>query len=178
MGAYRQFGLTVMQLLAGVGAGEAGSFHSIATTTLSTAQATVTFSSIPATFKHLQVRVLVKTSAGGSLYMTVNSTGATKNHQLRGDGSTAYSAVTAGNFVLNTSTSAFTAGIIDILDYTNTNKLRVSRSIGGYDANGSGEVNLGSGFYNISTVVSSLSFSMTSGNITSLSSLALYGIAG
>lgn len=177
MGANRQLGLTVMQLLAGVGAG-VGSFQTIASTTLSSATATVTFSSIPATFKHLQVRVLVKTSAGGSLYMTINGTGATKNHQLRGAGSSATSAVTAGNFVLNTNTGRFTAGVIDILDYTNTNKLRVHRSFGGYDANGSGEICLSSGFYNISTAVTSLEFSMTSGNITSLSALALYGIAG
>lgn len=155
-----------------------GAFESIATTTLSTATATVTFSSIPQTYKHLQVRVLCKTSVGTSLTATINSASTLQTHYLYGQGSGVSSGVGATNFVCNTNTTQFSVTVIDILDYTNTNKYRVTRSLGGYDANGSGELALVSGLYNTTAAATSIQFAMTSGNITQYSSFALYGIKG
>ena len=155
-----------------------GAFESIATTTLSTATATVTFSSIPQTYKHLQVRALCKTSAGTSLTATINSASTLKTHYLYGQGSSPTAGVGATNFLANANTTYFSGLVMDILDYTNTNKYRVIRSLGGYDANGSGELALVSGLYNTTDAATSIQFAMTSGNITQYSSFALYGIKG
>jgi hypothetical protein len=154
----------------------AGSFESIATVTVGSGGASsVTFSSIPSTYTHLQIRVFYKNT--GSVYMTANSTSATKGHYLYGEGSGVAAGVSATNFVGNASSSQFGVGIIDILDYTNTNKLVTVRSLAGYDANGSGELSLNSELYNLSsTAVNALAFTPSSGTFAQYSHFALYGI--
>jgi hypothetical protein len=75
--------------------------------------------------------------------------------------------------------SAFGVGICDILDYTNTNKNRVTRSLTGYDANGSGNSRLYSGLYVSTTTVTSIKLWAEPGSLhTEYSSFALYGIKG
>lgn len=159
-------------------AAPATSYESIATVTVgSGGAASAEFSSIPGTYSHLQVRLLYKNT--GSIFMTANSTSATKGHYLYGDGSLVAAGVSATNFVGNASSSQFGVGIIDILDYTNTNKLVTVRSLAGYDANGSGELSLNSEFYNLSsTAVNSLTFTPSSGTFSQYSHFALYGIKG
>ena len=70
-----------------------GDYESIATTTVGAGgTSTVTFSSIPSTYSHLQVRVIAR-SAGTSLaglYMSINSSvDPVIGHYIVGDGSTA-----------------------------------------------------------------------------------------
>jgi hypothetical protein len=84
----------------------AGAFESIATAVGTGSNTTITFSSIPATFKHLQVRMLAKDThnGGGALVrytpLVINGdTGANyTRHNINGDGS----AVTVQGFA-NTS---------------------------------------------------------------------------
>jgi hypothetical protein len=108
-------------------------YESIATTTVGAGgAASVTFSSIPSTYSHLQIRLMGRTNRAATLdnvKITFNSdTGANyKAHYLAGDGSTAYANVTSvspnavGIGYVSAST-AFIVSVCDILDYANTNK--------------------------------------------------------
>ena len=169
-----------------------GDFESIATTTVgSGGTATITFSNIPQTYKHLQIRALTRdTQAGndlGAFRMTVNSdTSSTyTRHIVYGDGASAlagYNATTGyaltGLFVTGGSTaSMFAVNIIDVLDYANTNKFKTFRVLAGADKNGSGQAFLNSNLWQSSSAVTTLSFVPgASSNWAEYSSFALYGI--
>jgi len=170
------------------------SYESIATTTVGAGgSATVTFSSIPATYKHLQIRYIARSSVSG----TVNaSTGIRFNsdtgnnfasHFLSGNGSTiATGAFTSQSFMFgyimpgNTATSnSFGVGIIDILDYTNTNKNKTIRSLNGHDNNGTGDVRFSSGVWLNTNAVDTILIDNRDGyNFLQYSQFALYGIKG
>jgi hypothetical protein len=162
----------------------AGAYESIATVTVgATAQASITFSGIPSTYKHLQVRALYKCSTTDNPYMRVN--GATSSiyswHHLYGDGATAASngngTQTFTYFGYSQNTTNPNAGVIDILDYANTDKYKTFRILAGQDNNGGGEVALWSGSYQNTSAISSITFT-TAGTFTQYSSFALYGIQG
>jgi hypothetical protein len=154
----------------------ATAFQSIATTTVGAGgSSTISFTSIPSTYAHLQLRMFYKNT--GSVFMTLNSTSSTKGHYLYTEGSTVASGVSATNFIANASSSQWGNGIVDILDYTNTNKLITVKNLAGYDGNGSGELSLNSEFYNLSsTAVNAITITPTSGTFAQYSSFALYGI--
>ena len=90
-----------MLILAGVGAGPKGDFESIATTTVgSGGQSTITFSSIPSTYKHLQIRYAAKNSGTSENFVAMkwvyNSDTAANysNHYIYGSGAATGSAAT------------------------------------------------------------------------------------
>lgn len=162
-------------------------YESIATSTVgSGGSSTITFSSIPSTFAHLQIRVMQITSGGYAASTTLrfnSDTGANyAYHYLLGDGSSA----TAGNGVSQTSILPFFNGnttspwvaVIDILDYTSTAKQKTIRSLNGSDNNGSGYAVLGSGLYKPSTIaaIDTITITSPSGSFSQYSSFALYGI--
>jgi len=64
------------------------------------------------------------------------------------------------------------------LDYANTNKNKTIRTLGGQDANGSGEVVFISGLWmNSSTAVNAITLVLPGGgNFAQYSSFALYGV--
>jgi len=107
-------------------------------------------------------------------------------HMLGGNGASAFaSAGTASSSILSFSRSStsddsiFSPFVIDILDYANTSKNKVVRLFSGYDANGSGYVNLVSGFYVSTDVVSSISLLCnvnTGGTLRQHTTAALYGV--
>jgi hypothetical protein len=70
----------------------------------------------------------------------------------------------------------FGALVIDILDYTNTNKNTTIRSLGGYDANGSGYLQLESMLWNNTAAINQIV--LGTGGWAQYSSFALYGIKG
>jgi hypothetical protein len=159
-------------------------YESIATTTVGGGgAATVTFSSIPATYTHLQIRFLAQGGAVGlNCRMNGNTSADYTSHFVYGDGSgVAAQGTTSETFIpcgrLPTS-SYFGAGVIDILDYKDTNKYKTLRSLAGNDQNGSGSMWLFSGLYQYTTAVSSLTFFSSTGNLAQYSSFALYGIKG
>lgn len=164
-------------------------FESIATVTVGAGgSSSITFSSIPSTYKHLQVRIsTIPTSSNQSLYGTVNNDGATNYalHGLDGNGATAVAnaASTQSKYSLfgyqtGGNTAYPTVAILDILDYTNTNKYKTFRTLSGSDANGSGEINLASGLWLSTNAINRLDFYWSAGNIAQYSSFALYGIKG
>jgi hypothetical protein len=174
----------------------AGDFESIATTVVGAggSNGSVTFSSIPQTYKHLQVRALTRTDRAvtddASLIFLNSDTTKTNYtlHGLRGNGSSASSFGYASSSGLgiqsitlgNTATAQmFGLIVVDILDYTNTNKNTTVRSLGGMDYNGGGFVDFISGVWLNTAAVNSISFQALNGTeFLQYSHFALYGIKG
>lgn len=172
-----------------------GAYDSIATVNLSGgASSTITFSSIPSTYKHLQLRMILRsTDAGGNagpiLRMNSDSAGNYSYHGLEGNGaspsafaSTSASFLTFGNCPAGgTTAGTFGAFVIDILDYADTNKYKTTRSLFGYDYNAGayGLVDFTSGNWRSTSAVSSIALTMFTGsNFAQYSHAALFGIKG
>ena len=169
-------------------------FESIATTTVgSGGSATITFSSIPSTFKHLQVRVALNTTTAQAEFIKLwynNDTTTTNyaNHVLYSNGSTAgtFTSTSASSrayhvYTVSNGWNQPNVAIIDLLDYTNTNKYRTTKILYGSDDNGGSrcEVGLSSGLYMSTTAINRIDFQLSSGsNFPQYSSFALYGIKG
>jgi hypothetical protein len=169
------------------------SYASIATQTVGSGGASsITFSSIPSTYTHLQVRFSWSDSTSGiansNLSFNSDSSSNYAWHYLNGDGSSASSgyglsrgAVLVGQNGGSGNSNKFSTAIVDILDYTNINKNKVTRTLTGYDNNGSGGVFLVSGLYlggtigNSSNTITSLTLSPTS-NFVQYTTAALYGV--
>lgn len=165
-----------------------GAYDSIATTTLSTATASITFSSIPATYTHLQIRAIAQNSSSNTYSnMRFNSdTGSNYNdHYLDGDGSSVTVGASVsdnklyfGYITVSTNTNMFGVMVVDILDYANTNKYKTIRTLNGKDMNGSGFVELGSGAWRNTNAVTDITITPGANNFAQYSSFALYGIKG
>jgi hypothetical protein len=161
--------------------GYSPSYDSIATVTPYTTTSTVVFSSIPATYRHLQIRVFTKNSAdNASVFMRYNSDSASNYsfHDLYGNGATASAAGAANQtytFASLTGSTQAAVSIIDILDYADTNKFKTNRSLIGVDYNGSGYLWFSSGAWRSTTAINNITLSV-SGTFAANSHFALYGI--
>lgn len=154
----------------------------------------VTFSNIPATFTHLQLRCFaqaVRATYGiGELALRFNSdTGNNYSwHGLYGDGASAISEAginatdLRANGMLGTTTGGtYGAFIIDILDYANTSKNKVVKDLCGNDINGSiagygGRAGEWSGAWFNTNAINSINVFSPNGNLTQYSRFDLYGI--
>ena len=181
-------------LLTGGAPAVTNSYESIATYTVGAGgQSTISFTTIPQTFKHLQIRAIARTSNPTTLddtWIRFNSDAGSnyRSHQLRGDGASATaadlgSATYAASFPVpgtSTTSSIFAGGVIDILDYTNTNKNKTVRSLSGYDANGSGNIFFRSSLWLNTSAITQIDLTWQNGayNAPQYSSFALYGIKG
>jgi hypothetical protein len=146
------------------------------------------FDNVPQTFAHLQVRLSVRTTASANsdlVYFWNAPSGITTAqwHILTGDGSTASSgngtaAVYAGTFPAATSTAnTFGSTIVDILDYSSSNKLKTFRCLGGFDLNGSGVAQLWSGLWSgANTAISSIRLNCGTGAFAQYTRVDIYGI--
>jgi hypothetical protein len=165
-------------------------YESIATVTIGSGGASsATFSSIPSTYKNLQIRGIFRPTGASWVIARFNGDSGTNysQHDLRGDGSSASAEATinAQNayFILGTATGTniFGVGVMDILDYANTNKYKSIRSLNGADNNGSGSVYYASGNWMSTSAISSITITADSTyttNFAQYSSFALYGIKG
>jgi len=127
------------------------SMFPIASITITSNGTNPTFTSIPQNFKHLQLRCYLR-AAGATSYQYVyfRLNGDTGNnytyHYLNGNGTSAVSsASTNQGYGLigycasnNNTTNVFSTEIIDILDYTSTNKNKTLKALSGMDINASG----------------------------------------
>jgi hypothetical protein len=168
-----------------------GVFESIATLSGS-GVSTVTFSSIPSTYKALQIRFTgrLASGSGGSnynTYMTFNSDSAANYtwHAIRGTGASAlgYSA-TGRNYIDIEETmpdNAVTANIfggalVDIHDYASTTKNKTVRAIGG-TANSGGTIWLSSSVWlNTSAINTIYLYNNAGANFATGTTFALYGV--
>lgn len=166
-----------------------GDFESIATVTVGAGgSSSITFSSIPSTYKHLQLRYIVRSDRAVSLdsidarFNGVGTTVSTSYHGLYGDGSTAgaYNGTLTRDVSLalcagaSAPSNVFSASIVDILDYATANKNRVTRTLNGQDFNGSGQVRLVSAGWYDTAAINQIVL-VCGGNFVQYSSFALYG---
>jgi len=169
------------------------SYESIATLSGTGSSGVISFTSIPSTYKHLQLRYIARdtrsTSGGNTIYLTVNGDSSTNysTHDIEANGaSVAAGAETSGTRVnygvvtsANDGANMYGVGILDILDYQNVNKNKTFRWLSGFDTNGAGLLRFISGaWYNPSTAINRIDLNATSGNWTTASQFALYGIKG
>jgi hypothetical protein len=168
------------------------SYESIATVTVGSGGASsVSFTSIPSTYQHLQVRYMPRISTADTAENTwLQFNGDTGSnyayHFLDGNGSSASAGAGASQTRIlagragaaNSGSNIFGANVLDILDYANTNKYTTARILGGIDINGSGgNIRLDSGVWMNTAAVTSLTISpTTANNFVQHSSFALYGI--
>jgi len=174
-------------------------YESVATITVgSGGAANVEFTSIPSTYTHLQVCYTAQSNRGtyGRDIVLLNINGDTgtnySTHRLNGDGSsvgtgneTSATRIFAGACGTSTAgTYFFGNGVVDILDYTNTNKYKTTRALGAIDHNGTvggagGETVFHSGSWRNTNAITSLKFYPSAGTLFSQYSIfALYGIKG
>ena len=152
---------------------------------------TITFSSIPQTYKSLQIRCTSQLSSTSNYsILRPNNDSSTANytfHSIYGDGasvtSDGYITGLSGALSVNGTSSTQNAstvgtGIVDILDYASTTKYKTFRSITGYDNNGSGIVFLISSLWKNTSAITSLTIVAQAGNFTTGSTFALYGMKG
>jgi hypothetical protein len=165
------------------------SYESIASFTGDNSTSTVTFNSIPGTYKHLQIRVSAQMISGQYSNPTVrfnNDSGTNYKYvYIDGYGTTEW----VGNSTTNTSWYLFGSNnynmgplapsvfIIDLIDYASTSKLKSAKSIGGVEQPSNGFVSLQSCLYTSTSAISRIDIQASSGFATG-STIALYGIKG
>jgi hypothetical protein len=169
------------------------SYSSIATVTVGAGgAANVEFTSIPSTYTHLQVRATLRSNRSAtddSILWRVNADSGSNYtiHSLIGNGSAASAdagaSLTYGYYFNPPAASAtadiFGVGIIDILDYADTNKFKTFRTLHGSDRNGAGNIQLTSSLWRSTSAITSIKFeSQNAANISQYSSFALFGIKG
>jgi hypothetical protein len=169
----------------GAGGGVATDYESIATANGTGSSGVITFSSIPSTYSHLQIRGMTVTSLNfqNTLVTFNGDTGANySQHQLVGTGSAASAngLTNQNNMTLGQNgTSTYpSADIMDILDYADTNKYKTVRDLSGVDSNNTGQglIILRSGSWRNTAAITSITLTLSGGNYNSATSYALYGI--
>ena len=157
----------------------------------------VTFNDIPQGYKHLQLRILGQENRAtyGISEFRLRFNGDQglnyRNHTLYGDGASAtastnltYSILLGDGMFGTTTGGTFGAGVVDILDYTNTNKYTTTRLLAGVDINGTiagygGRVGISSGLWFDTAAINSISLTPNNGTVLSqYSRFSLYGIKG
>lgn len=163
------------------------SFEAIQTFTVGSGGSSgITFSVIPSTYKHLQIRCSIMNTTTNNPRFTLNNDTTGANYYMHSIYNTVPTASTyneannAGGiaFGYNESTTSPTASIIDILDYANTNKNKTARIMSGYDANGSGYIFYRSGLWMSTSAINRIDLTPTGGTFAQYSHFALYGIKG
>jgi hypothetical protein len=164
------------------------SYDSIASTTVGAGGvADITFSSIPSIYTHLQLRLSIQEPIDTVAIEFNSDTGNNyARHYLEGDGGAVVAGATASTNMIYVATtygssgSNFGAAVVDILDYTNTNKYKTVRSLAGVENNTSfSKIILYSGLWQNTNAITTIKVrSRTSGTIAQYSQAALYGIKG
>lgn len=174
--------------------GLAGDFEHIETQTVGAGgAASITFSSIPGTYKHLQVRAIGRTNRSsfidvvGIEFNGDTSTANYNNHILNGDGAAATSSRQTGVEAkwcvytvpaANASSSIFGGYVIDVLDYASTSKYKTVRTLAGQDQNNTaGNVALNSNLWMNTAAVNSVKLYPYYGTqFVQHTSISLYGV--
>jgi hypothetical protein len=176
-----------------------GAFESISSVVSTGASGTITFSSIPSTYRHLQIRCYGKSSlnltGNDSVLMRFNSD-STSNYSvnaIRAYGGTPsrdrfgtrtnITLFQIGPYSLTGTDNMFGASIIDIHNYALTTQIKTVRIFSGSTMNsattGNNGVDYESGEWNSTAAISSISFVLNTGGVwVSGSTFSLYGIKG
>jgi hypothetical protein len=176
--------------VAGAGGAAAGAYEQIETQILTGTTTSITFSSIPSTYKHLQIRAVVRGGTAATndrpiLRLNGVTASSYAEHWLVGNGSTVSSTGAASQDKIqhtlipgnNATANSYAAMLIDILDYSVTTKNKTIRTLMGGHWN-SFEVGLVSGFLNSTNAITSATLGTNNGSFATGSRFSLYGIKG
>ena len=159
-------------------------YDKIATNTLGSAAASVTFSSIPATYTDLVVIISAKTtSAAQNLLMRVNSdTGTNYSTTLLTGSGTAVGSVKTSNATQGAldnygypDTANHNITTVNLMNYSNTSTYKTWLSRANNAANGTTAL---VGLWRSTSAINIIRLTTTSGNFVQHSTFALYGIKG
>ena len=168
----------------------AGAYDLLETQTLATTAASVTFTgldTLAAGYQHLQLRMTTRSTNSGfsTNYLNVNSDTGTNysTHLLSGLGSSVISfAYTSEAYIRfgqtatsSSPTSAFTATVMDILDFSSASKNTTIRALSGMENAASTRVDLRSGLWNSTAAVTSLAIKNFDTYVAG-SRFSLYGV--
>lgn len=171
-----------------------GAMDALATVTVpSGGVASIDFTGIPQGYKHLQIRGITKLAGATSddnilaRFNNDSTSGNYASHYLFGNGNSGSSAQAGAATTTQTSAlvarttgnssgaSIFGAAVIDILDYSASNKNKVTRSLSGHDYNGSGMIWFQSSLWMSTSPITSISL-FSNSNLAQYSQFALYGV--
>jgi hypothetical protein len=169
----------------------AGTFELLETQVLTSAAASVTFSSLStysAEYQHLQIRMVCRSARGSEDYLQMRFNGDTgsnySNHYLEGNGSSVGSSGSANQTQMyqgvsassNLAANIFASFVIDILDPFETTKFTTSRTLGGFATR---SIGLNSGNWRNTDALTSITLRHQVGdNLVTGSRFSLYGIRG
>ena len=185
----------VAALFGGGTPAETNAYESIATSIVGSGGTSyIEFTSIPSTYKHLQIRGIGRstnttntTAYSAELLIQFNgdTAGNYNAHAIEANGSsvsaqyqTSMTFVNLGGPFTPQTANAFGTSVIDILDYTNTNKFKTVRALGGQDLNGYGTMMFCSGLWRSTSAITSIKMVSGGTGWAQYSSFALYGIKG
>ena len=172
----------------------ATSFESIATLSGTGSSGTISFTSIPSTYKHLQIRAIARENSGAGpndtfLGLSFNGdyTSNYATRYLNGDG-TSTSASGSGSYPRifpgiaaqnNAPANVMGVFVLDLLDYASTNKYKTTRSLMGFDKNTGGSITMTSGLWLSTSAINQIDiYSKDGQSFTTSTTIALYGIKG
>ena len=170
-----------------------GSFESIATVTGTGSSGTVSFTSIPSTYKHLQIRYNARCASGAITDHYIRLNGDTGSNYTRHwifalDSGGPYTSNASNTtppsmgYIQGYDTNPTTAGIVDIHDYQSTSKNKTIRYITGGDeqqTSSQGALTIGSALWmNNVNAINQIEIVLASSNWSTSSTFSLYGIKG
>jgi hypothetical protein len=169
-------------------------YEAIQTVTVASGGASsVTFSSIPQTYKHLEISYVGRSTANGMVYGRMAANGDTTSSNYTAHDFFAYASGAAASHYGNQSglaiqkftgsdapTGSFGMGVATIADYSSTTKNKVSSTWGGVMVNNTSqpEADLVTGVWFSTSAITSLTIQLSTGNFVAGSQFALYGIKG
>jgi hypothetical protein len=171
------------------------SFESIATVVGNGSATTFSFTSIPQTYKHLQLRMFARSGTAGTgsgwidAVFNSDTTANYSFHYMAGDGINTPGAGAGTNrsnahvglmWSSSNLANTFTANVCDIFDYTNTNKAKTTRSLIGGDTNNNtyAEIYSVTNAWLSNTAITQIDISAGGWTFATGTSIALYGIKG
>jgi hypothetical protein len=180
------------------GGGAAGlTYELIATASGTGSSGTITFSSIPSFYRHLQVRFTARMDGNTPVPMPINvryngQASTYGGQMLKTDTVSNPVGVDVGGGVicyapaLDGVANSFVAGVFDLYDYNSASKNATSRTMAGYHNGGSSAgaiagvnmVSMGNVTRTTTTAVTQLEFVAGLGNFVSATRFSLYGIRG
>lgn len=170
----------------------AGAYDLLQTQVLSSPVTSITFDSldsIAADYEHLQIRFVAKStvvgnSTGLACVLNGDTTDSYRGHILAGDGTAVSSSELVFTGLANLGQvqrtqsgvpGSFTAGVIDILDFSNANKNTTLRNFSGHYA-GNTRIQLTSGGYFKTDSVTSIKLELLAPDFATGSRFSLYGV--
>jgi hypothetical protein len=169
----------------------AGDYESIQSFRISNSTTTsFDFTSIPATYKHLQIRLFGQGLTADDAIMKINNDSSSSYswHELRGNRSAAGTSGTANitgfSYIgripaASSGASYFGSLICNIPDYASTVRSKMFYSeIAGVDYSGGGVIGTHSGYYPSTSAITRLTITLQSGYWSPYSECGLYGLKG